>query len=363
MKKPKTAIIHYWLVGMRGGEKVLESFCRLFPDADIYTHVYHPDAVSETIRRMNVRTTFIQKLPAAARLYKNYLPLMPMALEALDLSGYDLILSSESGPAKGVLAPENIPHVCYVHTPMRYIWNMYHEYKNSAGLLKKMAMPAISHWLRVWDASTACRVDRFVANSNCVARRIKKYWGQDSVVVNPPVDTESFAPAQKQDFYLLAGSLVQYKRPDLAVMAFNRLGKKLVVIGSGEEEKKLRTMAKGNITFLGWQDKDSLRRHLAEARALIFPGEEDFGIIPLEAQASGTPVIAYGQGGALETVVENKTGIFFQDQTEDSLVEAVNNFEANEKMFKTETMVANARKYGRENFERRMLEEIKEVME
>src|SRR5579871_263211 len=213
----KVAIIHYWLVGMRGGEKVVEALCELYPQADIFTHVYLPEMVSDKIRRHRVIPTFINSLPRSARMYKTYLPLMPLALEQLDLRDYDLIISSESGPAKGIIPPPEALHVCYCHTPMRYVWNMYHDYRGSAGMMTRTLMPPLAHYLRMWDVTSAQRVDSFVANSATVARRIQRYYGAQSTVIHPPVDTGAFtgaAPSKIEDFYLMAGELVAYKRPD-----------------------------------------------------------------------------------------------------------------------------------------------------
>lgn len=306
----RVAIIHYWLVGMRGGEKVLEALCRMYPEADIFTHVAVPEVLSEDLRRHTIRTSFIAKLPRAARMYKSYLPLMPLALEQLDLKGYDLIISSESGPAKGIIPPEGAVHLCYCHSPMRYIWNMYHDYRRTAGPLARVAMPLLTHYLRTWDESSAARVDRFVANSSTVAGRIRRYYRRKSTIVHPPVDVSAFAPVAPDlvgDYYLMVGELVRYKRPDIAVRAFNATKRRLVVIGGGEMLAELRALAGPTVQVLGSQPFAALRHHYARARALIFPGEEDFGIVPVEAMASGRPVIAYGRGGATETVVAGRT--------------------------------------------------------
>ena len=229
----KVAIIHYWLVGMRGGEKVIEALCEMYPQADIFTHVYAPEMVSDKIKQHRIIPTFINALPRATRMYKSYLPLMPLALEQIDLRGYDLVISSESGPAKGVIPSSDALHICYCHTPMRYIWNMYHDYRNGAGRLTRMMMPPLSHYLRMWDVTSAARVDSFVANSATVARRIRRYYRAESVVIHPPVDTDAFSvapPAEVGDYYLMVGELVSYKRADLAVRAFNEMKLKLVVI-------------------------------------------------------------------------------------------------------------------------------------
>jgi len=325
----EVAIVHYWLVSMRGGEKVLEALCEMFPEADVFTNVYAPEKVSATIRKHRVQTTFIQKLPLAKRWYQKYMPLMPFALEQLDLSGYDLVISSESGPAKNVILNPETLHICYCHTPMRYIWDMYHDYRRNAGLLTRMFMPLIAHWLRLSDVASSNRVDVFVANSNFIAKRIQKIYRREAVVIPPPVDTQRFHTASKHDdFYLIAGQLVSYKRVDLAVEAFNLSGKRLVIIGSGEEEQLLRKKALPNIELLSFQSDQVLADYYSRCRALIFPGKEDFGIVPVEAIASGRPVIAYGAGGALDTVIDGKTGILFNDQTAQGLNEAIDRFES-----------------------------------
>ncbi len=322
----RVAIIHYWFVGMRGGEKVVEALCRLYPQADIFTHVYVPEAVSPALRKHRVVTSLISRLPFARRLYKAYLPLMPLALEQLDLRGYDLVISSESGPAKGVIAPPDALHVCYCHSPMRYVWNLYHDYKEHAGVLARAAMPLAGYHLRLWDVTSQVRVQHFIANSRCVANRIKAYYGRSATVIYPPVDVNEFASAPEaelEDFFLMVGELVPYKRADLAVEAFNRLGRKLVIIGGGEDHKRLRRLAGPNVVLMGPRPFAELKWHYARCKALIFPGEEDFGIVPVEAMASGRPVIAYGRGGALESVVEGVSGTFFREQTVESLVAAV----------------------------------------
>ena len=237
----KVALVHYWLVTMRGGEKVLEALGELFPQADIFAHVYEPDAISDSLRSHRVTTTFIAKLPLAKRLYKNYLPLMPLALEQLDLRDYDLVISSESGPSKGVITAPGAVHVCYCHTPMRYLWDMYEIYWTEANLLQRMAMPVVTHFLRQWDVSSAGRVDHFIANSRTVQSRIKRIYRREAEVIYPPVDVESFDLSHQQaDFYLVVGQLTAYKRVDLAVRAFNQMGRRLVVIGGGEQLARLR---------------------------------------------------------------------------------------------------------------------------
>jgi glycosyltransferase involved in cell wall biosynthesis len=326
----KVAIVHYWLVGMRGGEKVVEALCDMFPQADIFTHVYVPDAVSEKIRRHRIIPTFINKLPGAARRYKNYLPFMPLALEQLDLSSYDLVISSESGPAKGIIAAPSAVHLCYCHSPMRYIWNMFHEYRKRSGLVTRLAMPFLAHYLRMWDVTSASRVDQFVANSHNVAARIRRYYGRDAAVITPPVDVDAFervTDGEREDYMLMVGELVAYKRPELAIEAFNQMNARLVVIGGGEMLAPMQKLAGPTVSVLGPRPFADLRHHYARCKALIFPGEEDFGIVPVEAMASGTPVIAYGRGGATETVVPNLSGILFDEQSVDAIIAAVRDFE------------------------------------
>jgi glycosyltransferase involved in cell wall biosynthesis len=360
----RVAIVHYWLVNMRGGERVLEALCELYPDADIFTHVYAPERISETIRRHRIRTTLINKLPYARRLYQSYLPLMPFALEQLDLRAYDLVISSESGPAKGVLTRPDALHVCYCHTPMRYAWNMYQEYREGLRGLKRWAMSVLLHKMRQWDVTTSARVDHFVANSHNVAQRIRKYYRRDAVVISPPVDLDRFgatASTSADDFYLCVGQLIPYKQVGLAITAFNRLGKRLVVIGEGKERAELGKLAGPTITFVERVDDTILRDYYARCRALVFTAEEDFGIVPLEAMAAGKPVIAFGKGGALETVTPGRTGLFFHRQTPEALVEAVRAFETIENTFVPAEIAAHAERFSKERFKesfRKLVDDI-----
>lgn len=351
----KVALVHYWLVRMRGGEKILEGLCEMFPEADVFTHVYEPSRISPTIRAHNVKTTFIARLPLASRIYQHYLPLMPLALEQLDLRRYDLVISIESGPAKGVLTGPNTTHVCICCTPMRYLWDKYQDYLGSSSAVVRSLMRPLTHYLRVWDLASASRVDHFVSISDHVRKRVQKFYRRESVVVVPPVDTESFAPGEERaDFYLVVGQLVTYKRVDLAVRACTILDRPLVVIGEGEELRSLRRIAGPTVRFLGWQPFESIKWHYRHCRALLFPGEEDFGIVPLEAMASGRPVIALGKGGALETVVDGKTGLFFKAETEQDLVAAIRRFETGEDAFTSEACVAQAASFAKARFQERM---------
>jgi len=351
----KVALVHYWLVGMRGGERVLEAFCRMFPKADLFTHVYDPGAVSETIRRHRIRTTFVSRLPLSSKLYQAYLPVMPRALEALDLSGYDLVISSESGPAKGVIPPPDALHLCYCHSPMRYLWDQYHVYRGGASLAPRVAMSAFGPRLRIWDVTSAARVDRFIANSRHVAARIKKYWRRQATVIHPPVSVEQFAPvsaSERGGYYLWVGELAPYKRPDLAVEAFSRMNRELLVIGGPTARARALAKKAGvTVQFLGNVPFDVLRYHLARCRGLIFPGEEDFGIVPVEAMASGRPVIALARGGVLDIIQHGVTGLLFDKQTVEDLIAAVTAFEQRRlDELDPEHLVAQARQFSELRF-------------
>jgi glycosyltransferase involved in cell wall biosynthesis len=352
----RVAIIHYWLVGMRGGEKVLEDLCLLYPDADIFTHVHIPEKTSALINRHKITTTFIGKLPFARRLYQRYLLLMPFALESLDLSGYDLVISSESGPAKGVITHPNAVHVCYCHSPMRYLWDQYHTYRGRSGGITRLMMSLTMPALRIWDVVSAARVDHFIANSSFIARRIQKAYRRDSTVIFPPVDLDAFAPVAHptRDFFFCIGQLVPYKRVDLAVAVCTKLGLRLVVAGTGPDNERLRAMAGPTIEFRAWISDGDLKALYQNCRALLFPGEEDFGIVPLEAMASGRPVIAYESGGAVDTVVAGKTGVFFAQQTETDLADAITRFETIEASFDGRALRDHAAKFSRESFRHQM---------
>jgi glycosyltransferase involved in cell wall biosynthesis len=358
-KTMKVAIVHYWLVGMRGGEKVVEALCEMFPSADIYTHVYRPDRMSATIRRHRIETTFIARLPFSRGHYQMYLPLMPVALEQLDLSGYDLVISSESGPAKGVITPPGSLHVCYCHTPMRYLWSGYHTYRQRSGRLTRTLMPAIMHQMRMWDLASAARVDHFIANSHNVADRIRKYYRRDAGVIYPPVDLQGYdATAHREDFYLYVGQLVPYKGADIVVDAFNRMRKRLVIIGHGQDLPWLRRMCGPTVELLGWQDDAVLRSYYARCRALVFAADEDFGMVPVEAMSAGRPVIALGRGGSCETVIPGVTGLFFDEQSAEALIAAILQFEAMERSFDSARIAAHATSFSKGVFRMRMTETL-----
>lgn len=350
--QPRTAIIHYWLVGMRGGERVLERLLHLFPDADIFTHVHVPEAISPIINARPIRTSFIQRLPGARRHYQKYLPLMPMALEQLDLRGYDLVISSESGPAKGVIAPPGALHLCYVHSPMRYLWDHYHDYRETTGGLNRLLMPPLFHYLRNWDSASAARVDRMVANSTFIRKRIAKAWRREADVVHPPVAVSEFAPTSEvSPRYLWVGQMIAYKRPDIVVEAFNRLGLPLLMVGDGDLHQAIQRKAGPNVTVLRRLDFKALKEAYATCRALIFPAEEDFGIVPVEANASGRPVLAYGRGGLRDSIVPDVTGLFFDEQTVEALIAGVEAIERWLPEFDPADAVANAARFAPERFD------------
>ena len=357
----KVALVHDWLTGMRGGERCLEVFCELFPAADLYTLLHVPGSVSPAIEGRRIVTSFIQRLPGARRRYRNYLPLFPAAIRGLDLTGHDLVLSSSHAVAKGVRVPPGALHVCYCFTPMRYVWDLYHEYFGGrARPATRLLMPPVAAALRRWDRRTAAGVHHFVAISRFVADRIRRNYGRPADVIYPPVDVSRFRVEESPgEFYLVVSALAPYKRVDLAVDAANRLGRRLVVVGTGPEEGKLRAMAGPTVELLGWRDDAETAELYARCRALIFPTLEDFGITPLEAMASGRPVIALGQGGALETVVppggsEPATGLFFERQSTEDLVDAIRRFESGSPRFEPKVLRRRAEAFDRPLFKDRI---------
>jgi len=359
----KVAIVHYWLVGMRDGEKVVEAILESFPEADIFTHVVDHSQISDQLSQQVRGTSFINRLPFAKRLYPYYLPLMPLALEQLDLSGYDLIISSESGPAKGVISDPTALHICYCHTPMRYAWDMQHESTKNSGTVKRLIMAWLLHRIRLWDLASSFRVDHFIANSSFVQKRIEKYYRRPATVIHPPVDTQEFHTSPTQDdFYLMVGQLVPYKNTEQAIKAFNENGKELRIIGAGEELKRLLRLAKGNIKMLGHQSFEDSKENMAKCQALSFPGVEDFGIVPVEVMASGRPIIGLRKGGLLDSLEEGVTGLFFDEPTVESLNDAIQRFEASKDSFNTLIIKRRADKFDKAVFTKRFSEFLKDKL-
>lgn len=355
----KVAIIHDWLVNYGGAERVVEAFLEIYPDADIYTLVYDEKKMGTTFSKEKVKTTFIQKFPKATKIYTKLLPFMPYAFEELDLSEYDLVLSSSSCCAKGIITGPNTKHISYVHSPMRYAWDLYHDYKKRSGKLTRFFMSIFMKSLREWDYTSSQRIDIILANSNYVAKRINKFWNRECKVVYPPIDIDRLSPNGKEpeNFYVVFSRFVPYKRIDLAIEACKKLNKKLVVIGDGEQREYLKSLGNENTIFTGRISDEEVKDYLQRCKAMIFCAEEDFGIVPLEAQACGRPVIAYGKGGALETVIDEVTGVFFIKQEIESVVEGIQKFE--KLNLDTNEIYNHAMKFSRERFKK----EIKGVVQ
>lgn len=370
----KIAIVHDWLVNYAGSERVLEQMLLCCPNADVFSLVdFVPLTERHFLGGRNIKTSFLQRLPFARNHFRNYLPLMPLAIEQFDLSGYDVVITSSHAVAKGVITGPHQLHLCMCYSPVRYAWDLQHQYLHEAGLthgLKSMFVRWQLHKLRIWDHRTSNGVEQFIAISKFIAKRIQKVYRRDSTVIYPPVDTNAFDLQDiKEDFYLTASRMVPYKRMDLIVEAFSAMpDKTLVVIGTGPEFNKIRAKAGPNIKLMGHQPFSSLRDHMRRAKAFVFAAEEDFGIAPLEAQACGTPVIAFGKGGALETIVEHgefpgATGIFFREQTSASLTDAIRRFESLGSAFDPQACRANAQRFSieafQQNFKRFLDEQIK----
>jgi glycosyltransferase involved in cell wall biosynthesis len=359
----KTAIVHYWLVNMRGGEKMLEALLEMFPEADIYTHVHDPKAVSALINRHRVYTSRINKFPFAKKLYQLYMPFMPNALMDFNLQEYDLVISSEAGPAKGVVPNPNASHLCYCHSPMRYLWDMYHEYFRKTNFIVRFFMKRLIPGLRLWDVSSANLVDRFVTNSHYVAKRIRRIYNRSAEVVYGPAPIERFLAAERKpaDYYLFFGQLTGYKRADIAISACVKSGRKLVIAGAGAKRGEIRKYEKtGLVRFAGRVSDEEAAALYAGAKALLYPGIEDLGLVPIEAQAAGCPVIALREGGALDTVKEGVTGLFFNEQTPESLVAAMEKFEKSEVTFYNRKMFnEHVQQFSRTAF----IERIRRILE
>ncbi len=362
----RVALVHDWLTGMRGGEKCLEVFCRLFPEADLFTLLHIPGKMSPVIESMKIHTSCLQKIPFIGNRYRYFLPIMPWVIRQFDLQDYDFILSSSHCVAKGIRPGPNSLHVCYCYTPMRYIWDQYDHYfgKGNTSFLVAQAMRQVRPWLRRWDVKTSRKVDHFIAISQFVQKRIETYYHRESDVIYPPVDTGFFSPTGEnaEDYFLIVSALAPYKRIDLAIEAFNELGYPLKIVGEGQDSGPLQERARSNIEFSGWLSDSEVRSCYARCRAFIFPGEEDFGITPLEAQAMGRPVIALARGGALETVIPDKTfrkngfssssreafaptGVFFEEPSVEALIGAIRHFESIEHQFDPPSIRDHARKF------------------
>lgn len=330
MDSPRNiALVHDWLVSMRGGEKVLEILCELFPQATLFTLVHQKGSASTTIEWMKITTSVLQKFPFGQSHYQYFLPLFPTIVKGFDLRDFDLVISSSHAAAKGVKVAEKSLHICYCHTPMRYIWDQYDNYfgADRSSIFTRTAIRLSVGYLRQWDVENSRKVHHFIANSVNVQKRIKVFYQRESDIIYPPVDIHRFFPSEEHnDYYLIVSALVPYKRIDIAIDTFNRLDERLIIIGDGIEENRLKARAKKNIEFVGWVSDRELEQYYAGCKAVIFPGEEDFGIVPVEAMASGKPVIAIAKGGALETVVDGKTGVLFHEQNVESLMKAVQSF-------------------------------------
>ena len=355
----KVAIVHYWFITRRGGEKVVESLLKLYPQADIYTLFYDPKQYGDYISKQNVYTSKLN-IPILIKYYQKIFPLYPLGIRSLELKeDYDLIISSESGPAKGIRIKNNAPHICYVHSPMRYAWSHSDMYIESAPRLLRPLMRLFLKRLKNWDKTTINNVDMYISNSSNVTKRIEKYYGKSSTVIYPPIEESLFSKKLKgstKEFYLSFGALTPYKKIDLLVDAFNKNGKPLVIIGEGSEKEKLIKKANENIQFKSCKEWEEVEYYLLKSRALLFPGEEDFGMIPLEVMAYGIPVLAYAKGGALETVIENReriensSGLFFKEQTFESLEETLKYFENVERKFDSDWIVNHAKGFKESNF-------------
>ena len=366
----RVALVHDWLTGMRGGERLLHEIVRLFPDAVLYTLIHVPGSTSPAIERLRIHASALSRLPGAARHYRKLLPLFPLAIERLRIEPCDLVISTSHAFAKGVRAPAGVPHLCYCMTPMRYVWDQADAYLGR-GLRRAAALPLASY-LRSWDRRTARveRVTRFVAISRTVAERIRRHYGREAPVLYPPVDVERIrcADAPPEDFYLLVGGFVPYKREALAIEAFRRLDRRLVVVGDGPERRQLERTAPDNVRFVGRLDDAGLADHYRRCRALIYPQEEDFGIVAVEAQAAGRPVIAFGRGGAAETVVPlhapgsaAPTGVWFDEPDPAALADAVRGFERNAERFVAKQIRAHAEAFGNARFAREFQSAVDDV--
>jgi glycosyltransferase involved in cell wall biosynthesis len=373
----RVAIVHHWLLSRAGGERVFDAIASIFPTADVFTLFLDKEKLPAWLHQRKIITSFLDKIPIAQKAHRHFLPFYPLAVEMLDLSGYDLVISSDSGPVKGVLTDPHATHICYCHSPMRYLWDGYSAYYRGMPPLAQTIFGITSHYVRNWDYSAAQRVDRFIANSRYVAGRIRKYYRRESTVIHPPINTSgSYLAGERENYYLAVGRLVAYKRTDILIDACRKLGRKLVIVGAGPERRNLERHSLRDAEFIGEVDDLELGKLYAQCRALLFAADEDFGMVPLEAQSYGRPVIAFGKGGALESVIGSYTpineeradedspltGVFFEEQTADSLARAIVSFESCEEMFVPQRIQSHARRFDTSIFLGRMREYIASVL-
>lgn len=363
--------MHDWLTGMRGGEQVLEAICSIFPGAEIFTLFYFPRSVSQEIESHRIHTSFLQHLPGIKRFHRYFLPLFPTAIESFNLSGYDLVISLSHCVAKGVITPVNSTHVSYMFTPMRYAWDMSGEYFESGKVpgANKIPVSFFLNYLRMWDVTSMQRIDNILTISQFVAKRLKKYFKVDATVIYPPVDTDFFVPGERDDeYYLVVSALAPYKMIENAIFAINKLKRKLIVVGTGQMEKKLKSIAGPEVEFTGWLPRERVRELMQGCSAFIMPGVEDFGIAPVEAQSCGKPVIAFGEGGANETVIPlgngdaEPTGILFKENTVESLIEGIFQFENNRDKFEPSKIRMHALKFSKQRFLQEFLAILDKVL-
>ena len=373
----RVAIVHHWFISLAGGERVVNAIANIFPTADLFTLFLDKTKLPPAIRERRIVTSFLNRIPTARKAHRQFLPLYPLAVEMLDLSGYDLVITSDSGPMKGVITDPQSTHICYCHSPMRYLWDGHSAYLRMMPPLMQTLFGLASHYVRNWDYAAAQRVDHFIANSRYVAGRIRKYYRRGSTIIHPPVNTsQGFLASKHDDYYLSVGRLVPYKRTDVLIDACSKLGRKLVIAGDGPEMKRLKKTSTRNVELLGEVDEAQLRDLYARCRALLFAADEDFGMVPLEAQSYGRPVIAFGKGGSLETVIGAYaplreqtvykhaaiTGVFFEKQTADSLAKAILAFESAEEIFVPHHIQSHARRFDTSVFLDRMRHYINAVM-
>lgn len=365
----KVAIVHDWLTNYGGAETFVELLLKMYPNADIFTLVYDKKKMKGHFDGSKIHTSNLQKIPFSTKIYTKLLKFMPKAFESFDFSGYDLVICSSSSCAKGVIVPPYIPQIAYIHSPMRYAWDLFFEYKKRSGKITRYFMNKWMPDIRLWDYASSQRIDTIIANSKYIARRIKKFWNRDAQVIYSPVNVSRFYPDPKvekrEDYYVFFSRLVPYKRADLAIKACIKMKKKLVVIGNGSEYEKLKKLAENskNISFTGRAPDETVNYHLQRCKALIFCAEEDFGLTPLEAQACGSPVIAFARGGAKETVIDGVTGIFFEKQETESLAEAITRFEKldSDGVFKEDAIVSNARSFTEERFKKEFQKAVEDT--